>query len=340
MSDGWTDQRGRTIINFVVACPKGTMFLKSIDASPNVKDAHLIFTLLADVVEEVGVTNVVQVITDNAANYVAVGRLLCGKYPTIFWTTCAAHCIDLILEDIGKLEWVQDVVQECKQITKYIYNHAWVLNLMREFTQGELSRPAVTRFATNFLSLQSLLYEYQALRRMFCSQQWKDSTKPKALSVKASVLGDSLWDKVTEIVSFSEPLMKVLRLMDGEKPPMGYIYEGMDSAKEAIKTFYKGDESKYLPIWQIIDSRGDKQLHSPLHAAGAYLNPSLFYNEGSNIQRDPEVMRGAMICIEKMFSDVDIQDKINLQRDMYKEASGMFGFSSSQRLKDKKMPCK
>ena len=46
MSDGWIDQRGRTIINFVVACPKGTMFLKSIDASANVKDGHLIFFIV------------------------------------------------------------------------------------------------------------------------------------------------------------------------------------------------------------------------------------------------------------------------------------------------------
>ena len=134
--------------------------------------------------------------------------------------------------------------------------------------------------------------------------------------------------------------MKVLRLMDGEKPAMGYIYEGMDRAKEAIKTFYKGNESKYLPIWQIIYSKWDRQIHSPLHATGAYLNPSLFYNEVSSIQRDLEVMRGVMICIGKMFSDQDIQDKINIQQDMYKKASCMFGFSSSQRLKDKKMPCK
>jgi len=154
--------------------------------------------------------------------------------------------------------------------------------------------------------------------------------------VKAFVLGDSLWDKVTEIVSFTEPLVNVLRLMDGEKPAMGYIYEGMDRAKEAIKTLYKGNESKYLSIWQIIDSRWDKQLHSPLHAAGAYLNLSLFYNEGSSIQRDLEVIRGVMICIEKMFPGQDIQDKINIQRDMYKEASNMFGFSSSQRLETRK----
>ena len=67
MSDGWTDQRNRTIINFLVACPKGTMFLKSVDVSSHVKDANLIFTLLAEVVEEVGVKHV-QVIMENAAN--------------------------------------------------------------------------------------------------------------------------------------------------------------------------------------------------------------------------------------------------------------------------------
>jgi len=85
-------------------------------------------------------------------------------------------------------------MQQCKQITKYIYNHAWVLNLMREFIEGELNFPTITRFVTNFLSLQSLLYEYQALRRIFYYQQWlfwKDSTKSDALAVKASLLGDS-----------------------------------------------------------------------------------------------------------------------------------------------------
>ena len=126
---------------------------------------------------------------------------------------------------------------------------------MREFTKGELSRPAITRFATTFLSLESLLNEYQALRRMFCSQQWlfwKDNTKPDAIAVKVSLLGDSLWEKVTEIINFTEPLVKILRIMDGEKPAMGYIYEGIGKAKVAIKTFYKGDSSKYLPIWKLL----------------------------------------------------------------------------------------
>jgi hypothetical protein len=39
MSDGWTDGKGRSILNFSVNCPTGTMFIKSIDASTYVKDA-------------------------------------------------------------------------------------------------------------------------------------------------------------------------------------------------------------------------------------------------------------------------------------------------------------
>lgn len=44
-----------------------------------------------------------------------------------------------------------------------------------------------------------------------------------------------MWEKVTTIVSFTESLVKVLRIMDGEKTAMGYIYEGIDRAKEATR---------------------------------------------------------------------------------------------------------
>jgi len=129
MSDGWTDQRNRTIINFLVFCPQGTMFLKSVDASDKVKDGHLLFQLLDQVVEDVGVANVVQIITDNASNYVLVSKLLEEKHKTIFWTPCAAHCIELMLEDIGKLDWVKNTIDHAKSITKFIYNHTLILKL-------------------------------------------------------------------------------------------------------------------------------------------------------------------------------------------------------------------
>ena len=89
------------------------MFLKSVDESDKVKDGQLLFQLLDEVVEEVGVANVVQVITDNASNYVLASKLLEEKHITIFWTPCAAHCIDLMLEYIGKLGWFKKYVAAC-----------------------------------------------------------------------------------------------------------------------------------------------------------------------------------------------------------------------------------
>ena len=41
----------------------------------------------------------------------------------------------------------------------------------------------------------------------------------------------TFWKKAEEIVLFSEALVKVLRMVDGDKPSMGFIYEVMDHAK-------------------------------------------------------------------------------------------------------------
>ena len=97
MSDDWTDRKGRTLLNFLVHCPRGTMFLKSVDAYAHVKDVALLCDLLDGFIQEVGPQHVFQIITDNAANYVAASRMLMSRYPTLFWTPCAAHCLDLML---------------------------------------------------------------------------------------------------------------------------------------------------------------------------------------------------------------------------------------------------
>ena len=170
------------------------MFLKSVDASDQAKDAQLLVHLWDEVVEEVGVQNVVQVIIDNASNYVEVGRLLEEKHAPIWWTPCAAHCLDLMLEDIGKIDWLRKCVKQAKCITRYIYNHTWVLTLMRKYIDGkELVKPAITRFATNFLTLQSLIQQKADLRKMFSCDEWNASQWSKKAEGKDVV--DKIYEK-------------------------------------------------------------------------------------------------------------------------------------------------
>ena len=79
MSDGWTDGKSRSLINFLVNSPAGSWFMKSIDASDTIKNGELMFKYLDEVVEEIEEKNVVQVITNNASNYVNVGMRLMEK---------------------------------------------------------------------------------------------------------------------------------------------------------------------------------------------------------------------------------------------------------------------
>ena len=61
------------------------------------------FKYLDEVVEEIGEENVVQVITDNASNYVNDGMRLMKKRRRLWWNPYTAYYIDLMLEDIKKL---------------------------------------------------------------------------------------------------------------------------------------------------------------------------------------------------------------------------------------------
>ena len=109
MCDGWTDPTKLSIINFMVYSKGIIIFLKSVDASDQIKDNKYIFGMLKDVIKEVGETNVEQIVTDNGSTFVKAKKLLIKKY-NLYWTSCAAHYIDLMFEDIGKRAIVLELI--------------------------------------------------------------------------------------------------------------------------------------------------------------------------------------------------------------------------------------
>lgn len=121
-------------MDFLVSPPSGTMFLKLVDAFDRVKDAKILFEILNEMTRTAREVNVVQVIIDNASNYLLARKMLESKYRTIVWTPCATHCVDLTFEDIGKVEQVKNTVEHVKCITNHIYNLLWVLNTMKKST--------------------------------------------------------------------------------------------------------------------------------------------------------------------------------------------------------------
>ncbi|KAK9698038.1 hypothetical protein RND81_08G078200 [Saponaria officinalis] len=344
MSDGWRDSVAqKDVLNFLVNSPKGSVFIKFIDASLVVKDANLLFDLLDKMVEEVGEENVIQVISDNASAYVKAGKLLEAKRPHLYWTPCAAHCIDLMLEDIGKIPRVRASLKKAMFINAFVYGgRPSVVNLMRQFTnQRNLHRPAITRFATSFITLAKFHKHKNNLRKLVTSQEWSDakwSREPAANKMAQYILQESFWRNIVYSLKLTGPLVKVLRMVDGDKKPaMRYIYEAMDRAKEAIASSFGSREDEYMEAFKMIDQRWDCQLHRPLHAAGYFLNPSIYF-DNRDISNCEEVMTGLYECIGRLVPDLDIQDKIGNELGIYQTSGGLFGLPMAIRQRKTKSP--
>ena len=100
---------------------------------------------------------------------------------------------------------------------------------------------------------------------MFTSKDWTRSKWAKELTgkrVAQIVLIPTFWNTIVYSLKVPSPIVRVLRLFDGEKrPTMGYIYEAMHQAKEAIEKSFNGREERYKEIFEIIDRRWDCQLH-------------------------------------------------------------------------------
>ena len=56
------------------------------------------------------------------------------------------------------------------------------------------------------------------------------------------------WEDASEVNNISESLVKVIRMVDVDKPPMGLIYVGTKMAKESVQATIgsRKDKSKTL----------------------------------------------------------------------------------------------
>ncbi|KAL3502228.1 hypothetical protein ACH5RR_036677 [Cinchona calisaya] len=78
--DGWEDSVGRNLLNVLAYCPKGTVYIQSADIFGFEQNSDSLLVLLDEVVKEVGIENVVQIITFSiSASIEKVGQQLMDK---------------------------------------------------------------------------------------------------------------------------------------------------------------------------------------------------------------------------------------------------------------------
>jgi len=133
---------------------------------------------------------------------------------------------------------------------------------MREKIGGDLVRPAVTRFATSFLTLASMHRNRNGLRNLFVSDEWhntKFSNTTEGKQVEHIVLSMPFWKNIEDCLRASQPLLIALRIADGDETPAApEIMAAMDVAKNTIKESLKHNP-RLLESSQVLCHKGPRQ---------------------------------------------------------------------------------
>jgi len=331
MTDAWTDMKRRSIMNLCTNTSEGTTFIKSKEMSDVSHTSEVVYELVDKAIEDVGAENVVPIVTDNASNNMGAKALLSLKRPNIFWTSCATHTVNLMLQGIGNLPKFKKTIDLAKSFTVFVYGHHRTLACLRSFTlKREIIRPGVTRFATAYLTLQSMMEKKDCLRKMVVDSKWYDLPDVKSKKGKdatATVLNINFWRDVSLCLKVFEPLVKVLRLVDGDvKPSMGYVYGELLKAKREIKEAFGNVEKNYKEVMAIVDKKMKGRLDSPTHVAAYMLNPYYSYSNVA-IFSDPTVVEKFMQCVETFYYGDDDKEYRTVNEDLEKFQKRQGNFS-------------
>jgi hypothetical protein len=205
---------------------------------------------------------------------------------------------------------------------------------MRKFTKGhEILRPAQTRFATNFIALQSIYKHKADLHAMVISKEWttcayyKDA---KAKKFTKAVLDQKFWKDCAIVCQLSEPLVRVLRIVDSdERPAMGYLFAAFHAARAEIEKRFQRKKEFVKPFLECINARWDKHLDKNLHAAGFWFNPNNQYNPELR-EKYKFTTSGVLDVIEKYAGkDVALRSVLTKEMKIFRNAEGDFGRMSA-----------
>ncbi|KAH1225873.1 hypothetical protein GmHk_11G032676 [Glycine max] len=136
VSDGWSDQQRRSLINFMAVTESEPIFLKAIDCSNEIKDKNFIAKHMREVIIEVGHSNVVQIVMDNGTvrdDAIAVGR----------------H-----VSPLRECSWITQIAEDAMFVKNFVMNHSMKLSIFNSFNSLKLLSITPTRFASIIVMLK------------------------------------------------------------------------------------------------------------------------------------------------------------------------------------------
>jgi hypothetical protein len=242
------------LINVLGVSAVGTMFLAAHDFSSIIASSQNIVEILLKTINDVGPSNVIQVIADNATNCKGAGKIIERARPHIFWFGCLVHILDLLLHDIVKHKecgWINDLYKRGKNLIKFVTCHARVNSFYGTYSRLQLLKIAKTRFAGYYITLRHLFKVRQALGAMVMSDAWDEMSidREGANAVKETVLDNQFWSRGRYVLQFTKPIYNMIKFADSDRPIIGECMNKSITCWSRLKKLFNLEMSTCIVIF-------------------------------------------------------------------------------------------
>lgn len=264
VTDAWSDTNNASIVNFMVVAPgMPALFWSSLPTGTSQHTGAYMAKELERVINEVHTETgavIASVMTDNASNMVNAWAHLKAKLP-IFAGGCAAHTINLLIQDVFKLSFFTAIRKEAVAITKFVRDHHALLdefrNLQSTVIQAHddlldqfrslhqattlpstdrrraLVLPIQTRWYTLHACLRSVMTNMVVIKKLFdasdnaelLSRYQVTASNRASLDKVIAIIDDpDFWVRLEHAVKLIDPIVEVLRELESDKCATSRVY--------------------------------------------------------------------------------------------------------------------
>ena len=178
VSDGYTDANRRPLVNVLLVSPAGELFMEAIDTSGNTKSMQYIANQVKTYIDR----DVDLVVMDGACS--GAIKLLQEEFPWLSGVVCTTHSLDLLMEDLGTMDFAAEPLAKARRLVKFINNHHKTRALFAALSDLVLLSPAATRFGYNFMMAERILRCEESVRKLFGSRAFEDWFKAQKTEIR------------------------------------------------------------------------------------------------------------------------------------------------------------
>ncbi|GET57371.1 ribonuclease H-like domain-containing protein [Rhizophagus irregularis DAOM 181602=DAOM 197198] len=245
------------------------------DLSKNSHTAEYLSKVINDIICKVGISKIVAIVSDNAANVAGARQIITNEYPSIINIRCIAHCINLISSDIVKVDQVKCLVKRANILTRYFKNSTLASTWLKEaidaknIAGGGLKTYIETRWTTVHECTSSVYRLKDALLHVLDNHEREISNE----AVKAILKKRGFFDNIRILSDILEPIKKAILMLEGSNVTLADCYLHLLRIAAFFKSMPTDDYKELRNSCISIFNKRYKEFDEDIYLLGFFLHP-------------------------------------------------------------------